>query len=129
MIRGEPERAPNTRGTGSGFICIYIYLYVCLWGDHFSEERVKFLTCKVMVVMRMRICLHGLRDNSSVLRARHKTGKVSAVPRFRSTINILVGSTFLSMKMTAWRLKYPLRAWLQVLGLMVMAYSRLLKLI
>ena len=55
MIQGEPERTPNTRGTGSGFICIilYIYLYVCLWGDHFSEERVKFLTCKVMVVMRM----------------------------------------------------------------------------
>ena len=48
LIRGEPERAPNTRGTGSGFICmiLYIYmcikLYVCLWGDHFSEERVKF---------------------------------------------------------------------------------------
>ena len=44
IIRGEPERALNTRGTGSGFICIYIYiyLYVCLWGDHFSEERVKF---------------------------------------------------------------------------------------
>ena len=41
IIRGEPERAPNTRGTGSGFICIYIFLYVCLWGDHFSEERVK----------------------------------------------------------------------------------------
>ena len=36
LIRGEPERAPNTRGTGSGFI------YICLWGDHFSEERVKF---------------------------------------------------------------------------------------
>ena len=29
IFRGEPERAPNTRGTGSGFICIYIYLYVC----------------------------------------------------------------------------------------------------
>ena len=37
IIRGEPERAPNTRDTGSGFICIYIYniiykyiyLYVC----------------------------------------------------------------------------------------------------
>ena len=25
LIRGEPERAPNTRGTGSGFICMYIY--------------------------------------------------------------------------------------------------------
>ena len=47
IIRGEPERAPSTRGTGSGFICIYIYtcMYVCLWGDryHFSEERVKLL--------------------------------------------------------------------------------------
>ena len=50
IIRGEPERAPNTRGTGSGFICMYIYIYiyiyicihVCLWGNHFSEERVKF---------------------------------------------------------------------------------------
>ena len=29
LIRGEPERALNTRGTGSGFICIYIYMYVC----------------------------------------------------------------------------------------------------
>ena len=36
IIRGEPEQAPNTRGTGSGFICIY----VC-GGDHFNE-RVKF---------------------------------------------------------------------------------------
>ena len=31
LIRGEPERALNTRSTGSGFICIYIYncMYVC----------------------------------------------------------------------------------------------------
>ena len=29
VIRGEPERALNTRETGSGFICIYIYIYVC----------------------------------------------------------------------------------------------------
>ena len=31
VIRGEPERAPNTRvrGTGSGFICIYTCMYVC----------------------------------------------------------------------------------------------------
>ena len=43
IIRGEPERAPNTRETESGFIiCICIYILVCLWGDHFSEERVKF---------------------------------------------------------------------------------------
>ena len=28
VIRGEPERAPNTRETGSGFICIYI-IHVC----------------------------------------------------------------------------------------------------
>ena len=26
VIRGEPERAPNTRGAGSGFICMYIYI-------------------------------------------------------------------------------------------------------
>ena len=33
IIRGEPERAPNTRETGSGvyiFIYIFIYLYVIL---------------------------------------------------------------------------------------------------
>ena len=29
IFRGEPERAPNTRGTGSGFICIYTCMYVC----------------------------------------------------------------------------------------------------
>ena len=28
IIRGEPERAPNTRDTGSGFICIYIYINI-----------------------------------------------------------------------------------------------------
>ena len=31
VIRGEPERAPNTRGTGSGFIYIYIYILVCMF--------------------------------------------------------------------------------------------------
>ena len=40
IIRGEPERAPNTRGTGSGFICIYICMYVC--GVIISVRRVKF---------------------------------------------------------------------------------------
>ena len=30
LIRGEPERARNTRGTGSGFIYLYIIImYVC----------------------------------------------------------------------------------------------------
>ena len=37
IIRGKPERAPNTREAGSGFICIY----VCLWSDDFREKRVK----------------------------------------------------------------------------------------
>ena len=31
VIRGEPERAPNTRGTGSGFICIYVCIYTCMY--------------------------------------------------------------------------------------------------
>ena len=42
LIRGEPERAPNTREMGSGF---YMYMYIgmfSLWGDHFSEERIQF---------------------------------------------------------------------------------------
>ena len=34
---GEPERAPNTRERGSGFMIMYI----CLWDDHFSEKRAK----------------------------------------------------------------------------------------
>ena len=24
VIRGEPEQAPNTQDTGSGFICLYL---------------------------------------------------------------------------------------------------------
>ena len=74
IILGEPERAPNTRGTGSNFLYILVRACVCGVRDHFSEERVKFLTRKVMVVMRMLIRLHrtiNLRDNSSV-KARHK---------------------------------------------------------
>ena len=51
VIRGEPERAPNTRDTGSGFICIYIYIYiyifVCLWGDYFHEQGVKLRIANV----------------------------------------------------------------------------------
>ena len=31
IIRGEPERALNTRGTGSGFICIYVCIYTCIY--------------------------------------------------------------------------------------------------
>ena len=29
LIRGEPERAPNTRETGSG-VHIYLYIYLCV---------------------------------------------------------------------------------------------------
>ena len=28
LIRGEHERAPNTRDTASGFICISMFLYI-----------------------------------------------------------------------------------------------------
>ena len=44
IIRGEPEKAPNTRETGSVFFVyiLYVYIFVCLWGDHFSEERLNF---------------------------------------------------------------------------------------
>ena len=41
IFRGEPERAPNTRGTGSNFLMyIYILVRACVCGvrDHFSEE-------------------------------------------------------------------------------------------
>ena len=31
LIRGEPERAPNTRETGSGvYIYIYLFIYLCV---------------------------------------------------------------------------------------------------
>ena len=30
-----------------------MYVYVCLWGDHFSEERVKFWMRKVVVDMHI----------------------------------------------------------------------------
>ena len=31
IIWGEPERAPNTRETGSGvYIYVYIYIYLCV---------------------------------------------------------------------------------------------------
>ena len=30
IIQGEPERAPNTRETGSG-VCIYIYIYIYIF--------------------------------------------------------------------------------------------------
>ena len=90
-------------------IYIYLYVYVCLWGDHFSEERVKFWTCKIMVVMRMLIyalTAYSIWETTRVW-ARHKTGKVSAVPLWQGSdprFTILMDSNFLSMKMTTWRL-------------------------
>ena len=45
IVRGEPEPAPNTRDTGSGFICKYIY--VCLCGDYFHEQGVKLQIANV----------------------------------------------------------------------------------
>ena len=87
----------------------YIYILVCLWGDHFSEERVKFWTRKVMVVMRIRphftmyMCTRSERQLRPVqCRQRHKTWKVSAVPLWQGSgprLTSLVDSTFLSMKM------------------------------
>ena len=98
-------------------------------GDHFSEERVKFGTCKVMVVMRMRI-----RHHRSERQARHKTQKVSAVPLWQRSgprLTSLIDSTFLSMKMTAWRLipSGPGYRYLQLDSWSWHVYSRLLKLI
>ena len=37
---GESVSALSAQGTESGFI--YMYLYLCFWGDHFSEERGNF---------------------------------------------------------------------------------------
>ena len=58
------------------------------------------------------------------MEARHKTGKVSAVPFWQGSgprLISLVDSTFLSMKMTAGRLILSGPGY--SLGLMVMAYS------
>ena len=62
-------------------------MYICLWGDHFSDERIER---KVMVVMRMcmRICPHctiDLRDNWSV---GLKGECCTTLARLRSMINI-----------------------------------------
>ena len=38
MIRGEPERAPNTRETGSG-VYIYIYLFIYLFVRDLAGQR------------------------------------------------------------------------------------------
>ena len=42
LIRGEPERAPNTRETGSGvyiYIYIYIYLFIYLFVRDLAWQR------------------------------------------------------------------------------------------
>ena len=38
IIRGEPERAPNTRETGSG-VYIYIYIYIYLFVRDLAWQR------------------------------------------------------------------------------------------
>ena len=105
LFEASPE---YTRYRKRFYMYIYLYVHVCLWGDHFSEERVKFWTCKVMVVMRIRPhCTIDLRDNSSVGKANWK-GELSAVPLWQGSgprlTSLVLDSTFLSMKMTAWRL-------------------------
>ena len=47
-------QAPNTRDTGSGFICIY--MYVCLWGDYFHGQRVKLRIANVGNGRQARVC-------------------------------------------------------------------------
>ena len=40
IIRGEPERAPNTRETGSGvYIYIYIYIFIYLFVSDLAWQR------------------------------------------------------------------------------------------
>ena len=123
IIRGEPEQAPNTWERGSGFIYI-----ICLWGDHFSEKRVKIWIRKVMVVMRihtLRARMHTIWMTTRALRPlqrtqRHETGKVSTGPLWQGSDPQLISLVDLFSEheddcMEA----YPLRAWLQVLELMM----------
>ena len=72
IIRGEPERAPNTRDTGSGFICIYIYnyIFVCLWGDYFHDQRVKLRIANVGNGRQTRVHLESTKISA-------ETGKVN----------------------------------------------------
>ena len=114
------------------YMCIYIY--VCLWGDHFSEERVKFWMRTVMVVMRMRIRLHCTWSIWETTRTCTGTNWLerwqccTTLARLRSTINITDRLHFPEHEDSCME-AYPLmiRAWLQVLGLMVMACGLLLK--
>ena len=84
-----------------------------------------------MVVMRMRIrrhCTIDLRDNSSVGKAQNWKGECcTTLARLRSTINITGRLHFPEHEDDCME-AYPLRAWLQVLGLMVMA-CRLLNIV
>ena len=67
IIRGEPERAPNTRDTGSGFICI---IFVCLWGDYFHNQRVKLRIANVGNGRQTRVHLESTKISA-------ETGKVN----------------------------------------------------
>ena len=73
IIRGEPERAPNTRGTGSGFIC----MYVC--GVIISVRRELNLGNGRHVHARTP-ALHHQSERQLECRQGIKLGKVSAVP-------------------------------------------------
>ena len=53
-------------------IYLYVHVFVGYVINHFSEERVKFLTCKVMVVMRMLICPHCTHQSERKLKCKGK---------------------------------------------------------
>ena len=92
---------------------LYFIIIVCLWGDHNGRHAHAHTPSLHMI---------DLRENSDMYR--HKTGKVSAVPLWQGSgprLTSLIDSTFLSMKMTPWRLILSGPGYRQVLGIMVMA--------
>ena len=96
-----------------------LYMYICSWGDHFSEGRVRFWMHKVMVVMHI-----ILYDNSVTSKDMKLKRWVQDHAGKAQIHNITGRSTSLSMKVTSWRVV----SCLQVLGLVtVMAVYAILK--
>ena len=73
IVRGEPERAPNTRDTGSGFIYIYIYMFVGVIISMSKELNFKSRTW-VMVVKHVyvQLCKYIVSTKLSA-----ETGKIN----------------------------------------------------
>ena len=69
---------------GQEAVYIYVYIFVCLWGDHFSEEGVKF---KQRIGIGRHAHLFALWQTLQITcKQRHETG--NSLARLRSRVNV-----------------------------------------